>query len=80
MKALAAMHDAAGQMIETSIVRGHRHGACISRNTKQSMGRFPGGLTSKIHAVVDANGLPVRVGPTTGERTTIGSQISCGLA
>jgi hypothetical protein len=26
-----------------------------------------GGLTSKIHAVVDTNGLPVRLGLTAGE-------------
>jgi len=31
------------------------------------MGRSRGGLTSKIHAVVDANGLPVRLGLTPGE-------------
>ena len=31
------------------------------------MGRSRGGLTSKIHAVVDTNGLPVRLGLTTGE-------------
>jgi transposase len=29
-----------------------------------------GGLTSKIHAVVDTKGLPVRLALTTGERTT----------
>ena len=31
------------------------------------MGRSRGGLTSKIHAVVDMNGLPVRLGLTAGE-------------
>ena len=31
------------------------------------MGRSRGGLTSKIHAVVDANGLPVRLALTRGE-------------
>jgi transposase len=60
--ALAAAHDAAVQMIDTSIVRVHQHGACIARNQRQSMGRSRGGLTSKIHAVVDSNGLPVRLG------------------
>src|SRR5712671_5157814 len=33
----------------------------------RSMGRSRGGLTSKIHAVVDANGLPVRLALTPGE-------------
>src|SRR4029077_7349237 len=32
-----------------------------------SMGRSRGGLTSKIHAVVDANGLPVRLALTAGQ-------------
>jgi len=31
------------------------------------MGRSRGGLTSKIHAVVDTNGLPLRLGLTAGE-------------
>ena len=48
--AFAAAHDAAVQMIDTSIVRVHQHGACITRNQRQSMGRSRGGLTSKIHA------------------------------
>jgi len=59
--ALAATHDAAVQMIDTSIVRVHQHGACITRNQRQSTGRSRGALTSKIHAVVDSNGLPVRL-------------------
>jgi len=54
-------------MIDTSIVRVHQHGACITRNRRQSMGRSRGGLTSKIHALVDTNGLPVRLGLTAGE-------------
>src|SRR5215204_5115331 len=67
MDALAMAHDAAVQMIDTSIVRVHQHGACIIRNRRQSMGRSRGGLTSKIHAVVDTNGLPVRLALTAGE-------------
>jgi len=38
---LAAAHDAAVQMIDTSIVSVRQHGACITRNRQQS---------SKIHA------------------------------
>jgi hypothetical protein len=67
MNALAGAHNAAMQMIETSIVRAHQHGACITRNKRQSMDRSRGGLTSKIHAVVDGDGLPVRLTPTAGE-------------
>jgi transposase len=67
MSALAGAHDTAVQMIDTSIVRVHQHGACITRNRRQSMGRSRGGLTSKIHALVDTNGLPVRLALTAGE-------------
>ena len=45
---LAAAHDAAVQMIDTSIVRVHQHAACIARNRSQSIGRSRGGLTSKF--------------------------------
>ena len=67
MEALAAGRDAAVQMIDTSVVRVHQHGACIADNNQQDMGRSRGGLTSKIHAVVDTNGLPVHLALTPGE-------------
>jgi transposase len=54
-------------MIDTSIVRVHQHGACVTRNQHHSMGRSRGGLTCKIHAVVDTNGLPVRLALNPGE-------------
>lgn len=65
--ALAIVHDTAVQMIDTSIMRVHQHGACVTRNQRQLMGRSRGGLTSKIHALVDGNGLPVRLALSPGE-------------
>lgn len=44
------------------------------------MGRSRGGLTSKIHALVDTNGLPVRVALTPGEahdKRLAGKLLSC---
>ena len=67
MSALDTTHDASVQMIDTSIVREHQHAACIARNRSQTMGRSRGGLSSKIHAVVDSNGLPVQLALTAGE-------------
>jgi transposase len=67
METLAAAHDPAVQMIDTSVVRVHQYGACIAGNREQHRGRSRGGLTSKVHAVVDANGLPVRLGLSPGE-------------
>src|SRR6266481_3442922 len=52
---------------------GHDACACTSMapvspdNNHQDMGRSRGGLTSKIHAMVDTNGLPVRLALTPGE-------------
>lgn len=65
--ATMAGHDAAVQMIDTPIVRVHQHGACIAGKSEQLVGRSRGGLTTKIHAVVDGSGLPVRLALTTGE-------------
>src|SRR5438309_2010789 len=73
MNGLATAHDAAMQMIDTSVVRVHQHGACIAENREQHMGRSRGGLTSKVHAVVDANGLPVRLGLTRARLMIIAS-------
>ncbi len=67
MDSLTAVHDPAVQMIDTSVVRVHQHGACIAANSEQLMGRSRGGLTTKIHAVVDTTELPVRLALTTGE-------------
>src|SRR5262245_39702368 len=39
MDALAAAHDAAVQMIDTSVVRVHQHASCIAGNRAQHMGR-----------------------------------------
>lgn len=67
MESLADAHDAAVQMIDTSVIRVHQHGACVFDSRAQSIGRSRGGLTTKLHAVVDANGLPVRLGLTGGQ-------------
>jgi hypothetical protein len=66
-------------MIDTSIVRVHQHGACITRNQRQSMGRSRGGLTGKIHAVVDSNGLPVRLALALVRRMTFDLPENCSL-
>jgi hypothetical protein len=67
MDALASSHDAGVEIIDTSIVRVHQTGACISRNNRQSMDRLLGGLTSKIHPLVDGNSRPVRLALIAGE-------------
>jgi hypothetical protein len=47
--------------------RVRQYAACIAQNRRQSIGRSRGGLTSKIHALVDTNGLPIRLALMIGE-------------
>ena len=42
MKALAIVHDARVEMIDTSMVRVHQHAASISDSASQSVGRSRG--------------------------------------
>ena len=55
-------------MIDSSIVRAHQHstGAKISRKV-QAIGRSKGGLSTKVHAVVDALGNPIDFILTPGQ-------------
>jgi transposase len=48
-------------MIDSTIVRAHQHATCIQNGVGEDLGRSRGGLTTKIHAVVDTNGLPFQV-------------------
>ena len=55
-------------MIDSTIVRAHQHARCIQNSAGEGFGRSRGGLTTKIHAVVDANGLPLHVAITGGQQ------------
>jgi transposase len=78
--ALAVAHHAAIQMIDTCIVRVHQHEPVSHETSDQSMGRSGGGLTSKIHAVIDSNGLPVRLAFSPARHTVFSLRGSCCLA
>jgi hypothetical protein len=67
MEALAEAHDGCVQMIDTPIGRVHQRSGCAGGGETRLMGRSRGGLTTKIHASVDTNGMPVRLKLTTGE-------------
>ena len=64
-KLLASDHDNEYMMIDATIVRAHQHSA--GKNGEQAIGRSRGGLTTKIHALVDALGNPVDVMLTPGQ-------------
>lgn len=65
--------DIESVMIDGSIVRAH---ACASGYKKgqqevQALGRSKGGFTTKIHALIDALGLPIKFILTPGQSSEI---------
>jgi len=54
-------------MVDGSIVRVHQHGAAKKEQAEQAQGRSRGGLSTKIHAAVDALGNPIRLLLTEGQ-------------
>ena len=70
MDAIVEAYDGEIQMIDSSSVRVHQHAAGSKRGSGSLHGSFRGGLTTKIHTVVDATGLPLRFALSPGQATT----------
>ncbi|MCC0003823.1 MAG: IS5 family transposase [Methylobacteriaceae bacterium] len=78
-EAVSRAYDGDLQMVDSSSVRVHQHAANVKRGPDEAqaaagdvtasrcMGRSRGGLTTKIHALVDANGLPIQIKLTEGQ-------------
>ena len=78
-EAISKAYDGDLQMIDSSSIRVHQHGANGKKGGLETssaardlagarcMGRSRGGLTTKIHALVDANGLPILLKLTAGQ-------------
>ena len=49
-------------------MRVHQHGACVKREEAHCAGRSRGGLTTKIYALVDRQGLPLQLALTAGQQ------------
>ena len=65
---LAADADNEYAMIDSTIVRAHQHSAGAQKTGEdQAIGRSRGGLSTKIHALVDALGNPIGFFLTGGE-------------
>ena len=69
LEAVSEAYDGDIVMIDSSCVRVHQHGASRQKGGDGDgcMGRSRGGLTTKIHALVDAEGRPVRIALTAGQ-------------
>ena len=68
-KALADDPDNEYAMIDATIVRAHQHSAGARKiaNVDQAIGRSRGGLSTKIHMIVDALGNPLTFSLTGGQ-------------
>jgi transposase len=65
---LASDADNEYMMIDATIVRAHQHSAgAQKKDGDQAIGRSRGGLTTKIHALVDALGNPANLMLTAGQ-------------
>ena len=69
LEAISAAYDGDIVMIDKSCVRVHQHGASVKKGDQDDgcMGRSRGGLTTKIHAVIDAEGRPIRLELAAGQ-------------
>ena len=76
---LAGEADNEYALIDSTIVRAHQHsaGARKKRGEEQALGRSRGGLSSKIHATVDALGNPLGFLLTPGETHDLEGAESC---
>ncbi|MDZ5454593.1 IS5 family transposase [Labrys sp. ZIDIC5] len=69
LQAVSAAYDGDIIMIDSTCVRVHQHAATGKKGGRDDggMGRSRGGLTSKIHALVDGEGRPVNLRLTGGQ-------------
>ncbi|WP_414703725.1 IS5 family transposase [Pseudomonas sp. TCU-HL1] len=72
MESLAADADVEHLMVDGSIVRVHQHGAAKKDQDTEAMGKSRGGLSTKIHAAVDALGNPGRLLLAPGQTSEYG--------
>ena len=67
MAAVSQAYDSDVQMIDSTSVRVHQHAANSKDATQIAVWAARGGLTTKIHAVTDARGLPLELVLTPGQ-------------
>jgi len=71
-KLLSSDADNEYAMIDSTIVRAHQHSAgAKKKDGEQAIGRSRGGLSTKIHALVDALGDPVAFFLTGGQESDL---------
>jgi len=67
MDAITAAYDRDIQMIDSTSVRAHQQAATAKRGSRSLSRSLPGRSHDQIHALVDRQGLPLRLGLTAGQ-------------
>ncbi|MDP6485949.1 MAG: IS5 family transposase [Alphaproteobacteria bacterium] len=67
MDAVSEAYDGDIQMIDSSVVRVHQCRQRKKNDRVHCMGRSRGGLTTKVHALTDSRGLPIKLVLTPGQ-------------
>ena len=82
MGAITEAYDGDVRMIDGTSVRVHHSAATLKKShPNRCLGRSRGGLTTKIHAVTDEHGLPVRLAITPGQQhdATVAGELLDGM-
>lgn len=62
LEAISNQQDADVQMIDSSIIRVHQHGACIKQNADNCTGRSRGGLAANFLAMIKLAAIRLWIG------------------
>ena len=67
MDAIADVHNVDTVMVDGTSVRAHHSATTLKKDPRRCLGRSRGGLGTKIHALTNQNGLPIRYELTPGQ-------------
>lgn len=66
--AAGASTQSGSVLLDGSVVRAHQHAAGATGGDDEALGRSRGGLSTKVHAATDAQGRPLHIVVTGGQR------------
>lgn len=67
MEAIADAHNVDAVMVDGTSIRAHHAATTLKKDPRRCLGRSRGGLSTKIHAVTNQDGLPIRYELTPGQ-------------
>ena len=67
MEAIADARNVDAVMVDGRSIRAHHAATTLKKDPRRCLGRSRGGLSTKIHAVTNQDGLPIRYELTPGQ-------------